>query len=103
MPSPHSPLNQQPARAFTTTAFLPRTQIEAMPPVQRQSLPDRGLGAAAYDASVRHPVFFTERLKRAPNGVEAGNGDGSAKGWGSPVATGYVFNDGPKRESESRL
>jgi hypothetical protein len=74
-----------------------------MPPLPHQLLPDQGISGGLYDASVRHPVFFTDRLKRAPNGVGAGNGDGSSKGWGSPVAVGYVFNDGVKRESGSRL
>ncbi|KIN00178.1 hypothetical protein OIDMADRAFT_54779 [Oidiodendron maius Zn] len=101
--SPYNPLNQQPIRTLTTTAFPPRNQIEAMSPVPHQLAPDQSLGRVIYDASVRHPVFFTERLKRAPNGVGAGNGDGSSKGWGSPVASGYVFNDGPKREGGSRL
>jgi hypothetical protein len=33
---------------------------------------------------------------RAPNGVNAGGG-----GWISPVAEGYVFNDGAKRRVSS--
>ncbi len=45
------------------------------------------------DVSKRHPVFFTERLKKAPAGVNAGGGV-----WSSPVAEGYVFNDGVRRE-----
>lgn len=44
------------------------------------------------DASIRHPVFFTDKLKKAPVGVDAGNGT-----WTSPVAMGYVFNDGVRR------
>ena len=47
---------------------------------------------AILDASKRHPVFFTDRLMKAPNGVLAGDG-----AWDSPVAKGYVFNDGPRR------
>lgn len=47
---------------------------------------------AVFDASRRHPVFFTDRLKRAPSGVSAGGG-----AWVSPVAQGYVFNDGVRR------
>jgi len=43
------------------------------------------------DASKRHPVFFTDRLHKPPAGVGAG-------GWVSPVAMGYVFNDGVRRE-----
>lgn len=74
-----------------------------MPPQPRQLLADYGLRNITYDASVLHPVFFTEKLKRAPNGVMAGNGNGSASSWGSPVAVGYTFNNGPKREGGSRL
>lgn len=38
-----------------------------------------------FDPAKRHPVFFTERLKKPPSGVAAG-------GWCSPVAAGYVAN-----------
>ncbi|KAH8808770.1 hypothetical protein F5884DRAFT_381540 [Xylogone sp. PMI_703] len=89
--------------------MLPRTQIQAMPP----SLPaqdqrsHREIEAAwsqfpsstmIPDPSTRHPVFFTERLKRAPNGVGAG-------AWISPVAAGYVFEsqDVRRREENARL
>jgi len=48
-----------------------------------------------FDAATRHPVFFTERLKKAPAGVGAGN-----QSWASPVAVGYVFNDGEARGRE---
>ncbi len=47
---------------------------------------------ALLDASKRHPVFFTDRLKKAPVGVNVGGG-----AWLSPVAMGYVFNDGVRR------
>lgn len=50
------------------------------------------------DASIRHPVFFTDRLVKAPTGVNAGN-----TSWGSPVAVGYVFEDGVRREGTARL
>lgn len=62
-----------------------------MPPIP---LPRSPLQArqVLLDASKRHPVFFTDRLKKAPAGVNAGNGN-----WVSPVAMGYVFNDGVKR------
>jgi hypothetical protein len=70
-----------------------------MPPVPFQvPIQVRRQAQMVLDASIRHPVFFTEKLKKAPNGVAAGN-----TGWGSPVATGYVFNDGVRREGESRL
>jgi len=93
------PLNQQPARPLSSTSNSaptytpprPRTQIEAMPP---NILPKNPLQVrqVLLDASIRHPVFFTDRLKRAPTGVNAGNGN-----WVSPVAMGYVFNDGVRR------
>jgi hypothetical protein len=38
-----------------------------------------------FDPAKRHPVFFTERLKKPPSGVAAG-------GWCNPVAAGYVVN-----------
>jgi hypothetical protein len=94
------PLNQQPARSLssialtTTPAYVsaaPRSQIEAMPPtpLARNQLQQRQV---KLDASTRHPVFFTDKLKKAPVGVDAGGGS-----WSSPVATGYVFNDGVRR------
>ena len=63
--------------------------MEAMPPGPIQ-LPL--LVRPILDASIRHPVFFTDRLQKAPAGVNAGGG-----AWASPVATGYVFNDGAPR------
>jgi hypothetical protein len=109
-------MNQQPSRDLsslpsppaTLTAVYqvpnppaPRTQIEAMPPFQQRnavpiSLPMQAPAQIPFDASRRHPVFFTDRLMRAPNGVNAGGG-----GWISPVAEGYVFNDGAKRRVSS--
>ncbi len=49
------------------------------------------------DASKRHPVFFTDRLQRAPVGVAAGGRDFT------PVAKGYIFNDGVRRSVEGTL
>lgn len=63
-----------------------------MPPNRTTQIAPQQL---AFDASRRHPVFFTAKLKKAPNGV--GDGGGA---WRSPVATGYVFNDGAKRVVE---
>jgi len=51
-----------------------------------------------HDAATRHPVFFTEKLKKAPEGVRLGD-----MRWASPVARGYVFNDGERREAPARL
>jgi hypothetical protein len=93
-------LNQQPTRSPSSTSSkptpiytppAPRTQIEAMPP---SPLPTSPLQArqVLLDAAKRHPVFFTDRLKKAPLGVNTGGGS-----WVSPVAMGYVFNDGARR------
>jgi hypothetical protein len=53
---------------------------------------------ALMDASRRHPVFFTDRLMKAPPGVGTGNGT-----WTTPVAHGYVFNDGARRKVEGEV
>lgn len=93
-------LNQQPTRSHSSTPSkptpiytppAPRTQIEAMPP---SPLPTSPLQArqVLLDAAKRHPVFFTDRLKKAPVGINTGGGS-----WVSPVAKGYVFNDGARR------
>jgi hypothetical protein len=92
-------MNQQPTRPLTNPTYTytpprPRNQIEALPPPPiplqaRQQIRSQEL---LLDAAIRHPVFFTDRLKKAPVGVKAGSG-----GWSSPVAEGYVFNDGVVR------
>jgi hypothetical protein len=93
-------MNQQPTRSLTTpipnytyTPPRPRNQIEALPPNHslqaHQQIRSQQL---LLDAAIRHPVFFTDRLKKAPMGVRAGSA-----GWSSPVAEGYVFNDGVVR------
>jgi len=46
-----------------------------------------------WDASRRHPVFFTERFKRLPNGV--------CTGVSNPVAAGYVYEDAMGKRSET--
>lgn len=45
-------------------------------------LPPRGL----YESAVRHPVFFTEQLKKPPFPIPGVAGHG----W-SPVAAGYIL------------
>ncbi|KAK0119588.1 hypothetical protein ONS95_011028 [Cadophora gregata] len=81
----------------STLSVFPRNQIEAMPPLPFPLAVARNPISEAQkmilDASKRHPVFFTERLKKAPEGVNAGDGI-----WSSPVAKGYVFNDGAQRK-----
>ncbi|TVY26605.1 hypothetical protein LHYA1_G004509 [Lachnellula hyalina] len=69
---PTKPANQQPTRFISGIPQAPRCQIEAMPPFDPSK--------AILDASKRHPVFFTDRLVKAPNGVLGG--------WVSPVAKG---------------
>lgn len=98
------PLNQQPTRTFTssipTSAFTPptpqylppRNQIEALPPRLAPRPANLVLEQQQFFSALRHPVFFTERFKKAPPGVNSGGG-----GWQSPVAEGYVYNDGVRR------
>ncbi|RFU26601.1 hypothetical protein B7463_g9737, partial [Scytalidium lignicola] len=84
--------------------MFPRNQIEAMPPseetsqVEMEAAWDELATTLVLDSSTRHPVFFTERLKRVPNGVDAG-------AWISPVAAGYVFEEDDlcRREELARL
>jgi hypothetical protein len=61
-------------------------------PMQLPLLSSSQIPRPIFDASIRHPVFFTDRLQRAPAGVNTGGG-----AWASPVAVGYVFNDGAQR------
>jgi hypothetical protein len=49
-------------------------------------------------SAVRHPVFFTNRLQKAPPGVNDGGG-----GWQTPVAEGYVYNDGVRRSVDGAV
>ncbi|KAI9053034.1 hypothetical protein LZ554_003304 [Drepanopeziza brunnea f. sp. 'monogermtubi'] len=95
-PTYNIPSSQRPRVLF------PRSQIEAMPPFAASAgpAPRNSFLAAArdqrmmmlLDAATRHPVFFTERLKKAPRGVDAGGGKLC-----SPVAEGYVYEDGVVR------
>ncbi|KAF2265849.1 hypothetical protein CC78DRAFT_514837 [Lojkania enalia] len=71
----------QPSRPPSAASFFkPRSQIEAMPPLAM--LPPRNL----YDSAVRHPVFFTEQLRKPPFPMP----DMGSQGW-SPVANGYIM------------
>ncbi|CAL3962719.1 unnamed protein product [Diplocarpon coronariae] len=104
-PQPPPPLNQQQTRTSSTLPSrislprTPRTQIEATPPFATalRNQHESALTQFILDPSKRHPVFFTEGLKKAPAGVNAGSG------WGSPVAEGYVFNDRWTREGGVKL
>jgi len=109
VPPSHStsqPLNQQPTRnlsstptsaATSTPRYLsPRNQIEAMPPPLAPMPTTLVLGhpQQQFLSALRHPVFFTDRFMKAPTGVNAGGGT-------TPVATGYVYNDGLQRSIDS--
>ena len=88
-------MNQQPSRLLATPTYTyipPRNQIETLPPNLLQARQQIRSHELLLDAAIRHPVFFTDRLKKAPVGVKAGSA-----GWSSPVAEGYVFNDGVVR------
>ena len=90
------------------------SQIEALPP-DMAIIPTAGdarqrSSTVSYNPSMRHPVFFTERLRKPPfqlpNGAAdllAGRG-GAAKR--NPCAQGYVFEEGMsmgKRNGGTRL
>ncbi|KAF2248818.1 hypothetical protein BU26DRAFT_483872 [Trematosphaeria pertusa] len=62
----------------------PRSQIEAMPPFSPAApmLPTQRM---VYDSAVRHPVFFTEQLRKPPFPIP----QIASQGW-SPVASGYI-------------
>ncbi|KAL2349711.1 hypothetical protein BJ546DRAFT_866359, partial [Cryomyces antarcticus] len=70
----------------------PRSQLEAMPPhLSPLSLQARMPSSPVtqhYNASIRHPVFFTERLRKAPFPLPI-----AARGSMSPVAEGYILED----------
>ncbi|TGO40045.1 hypothetical protein BHYA_0043g00320 [Botrytis hyacinthi] len=106
-PSFHAP-------AFPTTAPIPpRTQIEALPPhttplqTTDSTSPFLHLthrnGKFILDSAKRHPVFFTDRLRKAPTGVEAN--EYAFEDWkaGSPVASGYVYESGEVQGREAKL
>jgi hypothetical protein len=57
--------------------------MEAVPPFASSPLiPPRNL----YDSAVRHPVFFTEQLRKPPFPIPTV----ATYGW-NPVASGYIF------------
>ncbi|KAM0162999.1 hypothetical protein ACHAPG_001370 [Botrytis cinerea] len=102
------------APSFPTPASIPpRTQIEALPPhatpLQSTDATSPFLhltyrnGKFVLDSAKRHPVFFTDRLRRAPTGVEAN--EYAYEDWkaGSPVASGYVYESGEVQEREAKL
>ncbi|KAF2645367.1 hypothetical protein P280DRAFT_545348 [Massarina eburnea CBS 473.64] len=63
----------------------PRSQLEAMPPFSATSTSPFSPPRAFYDSAVRHPVFFTEQLRKPPFPIP----QMASQGW-SPVASGYI-------------
>ncbi|UPX19055.1 uncharacterized protein EKO05_0009331 [Ascochyta rabiei] len=60
----------------------PQSQIEAMPPARTSSsFPAQSF----YDAATRHPVFFTNNLRKPPFPIPQMR----SQGW-NPVANGYI-------------
>ncbi|KAF1838065.1 hypothetical protein BDW02DRAFT_565328 [Decorospora gaudefroyi] len=64
--------------------FKPTSQIEAMPPFGPPQTPP-SFFTPLYDSAVRHPVFFTQTLKKPPFPIP----HGASQGW-NPVASGYI-------------
>ncbi|KAF2739017.1 hypothetical protein EJ04DRAFT_458421 [Polyplosphaeria fusca] len=91
---PSSPGSHQPPKPTVGTGNAkPRNQIEAMPPLVAGPffpLPPRNL----YDSAIRHPVFFTDQLRKPPFPIP----EMPCQGW-SPVASGYVLEQ--KRDDRS--
>ncbi|KAF1994432.1 hypothetical protein P154DRAFT_475986 [Amniculicola lignicola CBS 123094] len=81
----------------------PRSQIEAMPPfapaparaptqAQAHAFPPPHM---LYNSATRHPVFFTETLRKPPFPIPRL----AAQAW-NPVASGYIFEGGKSREGD---
>lgn len=72
---------QQPPHA-TPVNQKPRSQVEAMPPSRTSPFrPPQSF----YDAATRHPVFFTNNLRKPPFPIP----QTPSQGW-NPVAIGYI-------------
>ncbi|KAI8942723.1 hypothetical protein NX059_000771 [Plenodomus lindquistii] len=76
-------VNPTPAQNSATSP-KPRSQIEAMPPFGPPQTPATFF-TPLYDSAVRHPVFFTQNLKKPPFPLP----QAASQGW-SPVANGYI-------------
>ncbi|KAH7089063.1 hypothetical protein FB567DRAFT_323888 [Paraphoma chrysanthemicola] len=73
------------------TALRPRSQVEAMPP--NGALP----ASPFFDAATRHPVFFTQNLRKPPFPIP----QIASQGW-SPVASGYIMEQQRALRSEPK-
>ncbi|EUC50561.1 hypothetical protein COCMIDRAFT_81391 [Bipolaris oryzae ATCC 44560] len=63
----------------------PRSQVEAMPPFGPPQTP-ASFFTPVYDSAVRHPVFFTQNLKKPPFPLPQVASQGC-----NPVASGYIM------------
>ncbi|KAK2001624.1 hypothetical protein LX36DRAFT_653124 [Colletotrichum falcatum] len=61
---------------------------------QLQAAWERHAETVQHNASIRHPVFFTGKLRRLPSSL------GPVMGT-SPVAHGYVYQDGRRADGNS--
>ncbi|KAK6220203.1 short-chain dehydrogenase/reductase family oxidoreductase [Colletotrichum tabaci] len=82
-----------------SSAAPPMTNHMPAPPPQMrapqlQTAWERHAGTGQHNSSVRHPVFFTEKLRRPPPSLGPGMGM-------SPVAHGYVYQDGRRADVAS--
>ncbi|KAF2631276.1 hypothetical protein BU25DRAFT_428973 [Macroventuria anomochaeta] len=81
LPRPQESSQQQPSYS-PPNSQRPWSQIEAMPPARTApSFPTHSF----YDAATRHPVFFTNNLRKPPFPIP----QMPSQGW-NPVANGYI-------------
>ncbi|KAJ5065544.1 hypothetical protein J3E74DRAFT_414531 [Bipolaris maydis] len=66
----------------------PHSQVEAMPPFGPPQTP-ASFFTPVYDSAVRHPVFFTQNLKKPPFPLPQVASQGC-----NPVASGYIMEQG---------
>lgn len=63
----------------------PQNQIEAMPPFATPPHHPLNKAPSLYDSAIRHPVFFTQQLRKPPFPIP----NMASHGW-NPVASGYI-------------
>ncbi|KAK1593895.1 uncharacterized protein LY79DRAFT_173422 [Colletotrichum navitas] len=81
--------NSSPAMANHAAAATLQTRTP-----QLQATWERYAETVQHNASTRHPVFFTGKLRRPPSSLGPGTGM-------SPVAHGYVYQDGRRADGNS--
>ncbi|KAH8728744.1 hypothetical protein GQ44DRAFT_646557 [Phaeosphaeriaceae sp. PMI808] len=74
------------AIAPSTNTARPQSQIEAMPPFRTTQNFATYQPPTFYDSATRHPVFFTQNLRKPPFPIP----QIASQGW-SPVASGYIM------------